>query len=456
MPQVNGAAGPACRMMNDSLIGPWGWRNGTDGGQEDRYCADGGDTVNLMAVGAVSLGLIVGAAEPAVAVLAVTPSLSVTERYTTNVFLTAEPYGDFATFVSPGALLRFHNRSLETSVSYVGRWEYYVRAPRRNRNSQMVLADGHSRWLDRAVPGLAVRFSAAIIRTAGLPAFSVDEGVVDTSEGVSVSRLDTVRTRGSVVLDYAISKRSSISLANSIVGTRYAQVDASRLAADLGVPVADIAQPKNSVVRDGAATLRYEWSARTTWSVVASRMSRRVDPPRNQPLAPSRIVSATRVTPGFDYELTPALTVTAHAGLILIEDDLLHRAGDFAVVWEGDGVGAGVDYVRRTGTGGGLTGDITVSDRARARVSRRWTLVSSTFASLGYSRTLPATETAVSDFQIVSYAFHVGYVTMIRKGLTAELTYLYFDQRSEGIEVSTNRHIVGLTLSAVAPSWRVP
>ncbi len=461
MPEGHGAVGVARRWRNRPLTGPWSCARATNDSQTDGVSLDGGETVNRVAVGAMSFGLIVGTTQPVAATVSFTPSLSLSERYTTNLFLTSGGYGDLATYVSPGAVVGYHDRRLDAAVSYLGSWEYYLRTPEQNRNSQSILADGQVRSLSRLLSGLTLHFSLGVMRTAGLPAYSFDDLAVDTGEGVGVSRLDTIRTRGRIAVRYTTSRRSSVVLAYATIMSRYDRFDAESIAEDLDIPGTDVIQAQDSVERDVDLTVEYVWTPRTTWSFVAERTFIQVDP--NVPTEPFGDTSVTtRVTPGAEYRVNAAVNLTAHAGVMIFnvedavgaEQTITESAGDFNVTWEEGGTRAGLDYVREAGTGGGLAGATTISDRARLRVARTLKVSSAIFSHVGYSRTIPATAEGEEDFQIVSYEFRVGYEALIRKWLSASLAYQYFRQRSEGIDADLSEQLVQLTLTATGSTWR--
>lgn len=424
------------------------WSGGGDQG-------DDGETVNRVAVGAVSVGLIIGSAQSADAVN-LTASLSVSERYTTNLFLTTEAYGAFATFVSPGGVLAYQNRHLDTAVTYLGTWEYYVSNPRENRNSHSLIWDGRLHSFSRALSGLGVLVSVGAIRTAGLPAFAFDDAVLDTGEGVRVSRLDTIRMRSRVAVDYTWSRRSSVALSYATILTRYARIDPESIEAETGIPVGEVIQPQDSITQDFDVIGRYVWRARTTWSIVLSRVVTRVDPPENTTGGPVES-SSNRVAPGFEYRISSSLNVAAHAGIMVFDDGVTDTTGDLTLAWEKGGDRASVDYTRETGTGGGLASGLTVSDRARLRMARRWGVGSSIFSHFAYAQTVPAPVPGAETRQLVSYEFRLGYEAMVLRWMTTSITYQYFQQESDDItaeSASVKEHLLHLTVTVGSPTWR--
>jgi hypothetical protein len=97
-------------------------------------------------------------------------SLSVSERYTNNLYLSrTDPIGDLSTTVAPRVDLRFDERAISGGVRYQATGVWYRQRRDQNRWSQQGEADAALTALGRAVRGLDVRLSLQPRELPGLP-----------------------------------------------------------------------------------------------------------------------------------------------------------------------------------------------------------------------------------------------------------------------------------------------
>ena len=80
--------------------------------------------------------------------LTATPSLSVSERYTNNLYLSrTDPVDDLVTTVTPRVDLRFDERAVSGGVRYQATGEWYRQRREQNRWSQQGAGDVTLTWL---------------------------------------------------------------------------------------------------------------------------------------------------------------------------------------------------------------------------------------------------------------------------------------------------------------------
>ena len=390
---------------------------------------------------------MMGPLDVAEAALLLTPSLSVSERYTDNLRLSqTEKVGDLATFVAPRLSLEYAGRDVVWSGGYQGTAEYYRQRTDENRYSQTATANLRSPWLTHALRGLDLRLAGSLILTSELQPYSFTQPLGESNEGILVPRVETRRTGVGMTADYPWSQRTAVVVSSSLQITRYGQI------ADQGSPGGTI-QLQDSRVSDGAIRLRYQWSPTTTLTAASGVSVTVFDAPEAGPSEPGPDHARTqRLTAGAEYLISSTTTVNGSAGVTWVEDDRLQLTADFGVrraFATGHGV---LQYSRGAGTGGGLSRAVTVSQRVIGRLAKNWGERTTGYANLGWSRSV---STSTSSLRVSSYEAGAGFDRAILPRLGGGFSYSYFNQRSQGGPGDAERHLLMVTLTATGSPWRL-
>jgi hypothetical protein len=381
------------------------------------------------------------------AALSLTPSLSVSEQYTDNLLLSqTSKVGDLATFVSPRLSLEYAGRSVVWGGGYQGTAEYYRQRPDENRYSQTATANLRVPWLTHALRGIDLRLSGSFIRTSELQAYSFTQPLGESNEGIRVPRVDTRRTRVEMTVDYPWSQRTTAALSSSLQTTRYGQI------ADQGSPSGTV-QLQDSTVSDGAIRLRHQWSATTTLTADSGVSVTVFDVPEAGPLGPGPDhIRTQRLTAGAEYSISSTTTVNGSGGVTWVEDDQSRFTANLGVRRVFATGNLVLQYTRGAGTGGGLSGAVTVSERVIGRLAKNWGERTTGYAQLGWSRSV---STSTSSLRISSYETGAGLDRALLPRLGGGVSYSYFNPRSQGGPGEAERHLFMATLTATGSPWRL-
>jgi hypothetical protein len=151
---------------------------------------------------------------------------------------------------------------------------------------------------------------------------------------------------------------------------------------------------------------------------------------------------------GADYELGTTLTLDGRVGVLIIEDDQTRLAVDVGLQRNWSRGSFSLSAGQASGAGGGVTGTPSVTRWVGADVSRR--LGAKTEASFG----LDLAKNASLTIRVATYGANAGLSQVLLQWLTGRLDYSYFVQRSDGIDLDGERHVVSVMLTANAPPWR--
>lgn len=408
-------------------------------------------------VWAASLGIVLlGVSRESQAALTLTPSLSVAEYYTDNLFfLQYAKVGDFSTSVSPGLALAYEGRSMAFDVSYRGTQEYHQRSEE-NRYSESAAAHASFPWMESVATGLTLDLTAGLSRGAELPAFSYDEALREGNEGIQLPRVEAVRKRAGAVLGYQWSLHTTGTVGYQFSSTHFEAFDLARLADIVDVTPGLEVQMQDSSVRDVSASIRHRWSELLTLTLSPGRsVTTFKSPPEALFELPPDDRVTTRIAGGAEYRMSPTRTVTGSVGVMAIEDDRLRLTMDLGAVETLRDGRLTVRYRRGAGTGGGVTRNVTLTQRLTARLVRDLGPHASWNAIAGYSRTVSIPERTTDRLVRVStYEVGVGLDWSLLSWLSASLSYSYLTQRTQGVSIEAERNLVAVSLTAAAP-WRV-
>lgn len=408
-------------------------------------------------VWATAMSLVwMGGSRPAQAALTLTPSLSVAERYTDNLFFApTAKVGDLSTFVSPGLSLAYEGRSVALRAAYRGTQEYHQRRSA-NRYSDSGSADATFPWLEGVATGLTLSLSAGFSRGAELPAFTYDEALREGNEGIQLPRIETTRQRAGATMGYSWGLKTSTSASYTWSSTHFEEVDLERLADIVESTPGLQVQMQDSSVQDLSLTYRYRWSEITTLTLTPGRSMIHYEETRT-PLfdLPPDDRTTLRLSGGAEYRASPQLTLDAKVGVMAIEDDRLRLTADAGAVQTLRDGRLSLRYRRGAGTGGGITRSVTVTQRVTAKLVREWGPRSSWNASAGYSRTVSIPERTTEVLVRVStYEIGAGVDWLLLSWLTGGVSYSYLTQRTQGVSIEAERNLVIVSLTAAGP-WRL-
>jgi hypothetical protein len=384
-------------------------------------------------------------------------SLSVSERYTDNLYLSrTDPVGDLSTTVAPRVDLRFDQRAISGGVRYQATGEWYRQRREQNRWSQQGEADATLTALERAVRGLDVRLSGSYSHAGALPWTSLGDRPPQPGDGLRLPPTDTTQQRGAVAVGYPWTQRLQSRLEYSFTATRYEAFDLVELADVVpGTPALTV-QTHDSAVHGASLALRYRSSPLTTLTVIPGWSATRVDPVPGTPTLPSDTRTIASLTAGADYSASPSVTLGGRIGAMVIEDDQTRLTADAVVqrAWKRGRLGLAVR--QGAGTGGGVTNTVSVTQGATADGSM--SLGAKTVANVrfGYARNVSIPDQPLDPtIRVATYEAGAGASRELLRWVSARLDYSYLSQRSNGIALDANRHLVTLSLTAQASPWRV-
>lgn len=340
-------------------------------------------------------------------------------------------------------------------VSYRGTQEYHQRSTE-NRYSESAAAHAAFPWLESVATGLTLELSAGVNRGAELPAFSYDEALREGNEGIQLPRVEAVRKRAGAVLGYQWSLNTTGTLAYQFSSTHFEPFDLARLADIIDVTPGLEVQMQDSSVRDLSAELRHRWSELLTLTL---RPGRSVTTFKSPPEALFELPPDDRVTlrisGGAEYRMSPTRTVDGNLGVMAIEDDRLRLTMDLGATETLRDGKLTLRYHRGAGTGGGVTRNVTLTQRLTARLVKNLGTRASWNALVGYSRTFSIPERTTDRLVRVStYELGAGLDWSLLSWLSASLSYSYLTQRTQGVSIEAERNLVAISLTAAAP-WRV-
>jgi hypothetical protein len=402
-----------------------------------------------MALVAISAGFASGLdfiwSRPARGETLITPRISVSERYDSNVLFggAAGNVGkleDFVTSISPGLTVRHNGRLLQVTLTAGATGEVYVNNPVLN---YVGVSGGinldMSALVAKVIPRAGLRVSDSVLYTPQLPAFLTPEasGQTDFLRGIQTARFNTLTNAATVSATYALTQAVTLQASHSYQIIRFLNpvatpalgrlFDQETHSSTAGILV--VATPKDSFGLNGLyTTTRFpeaegfsfdSYGANGTYSRVLS-----------QALRLSMFASALYVQPPFQstqYTGGASLTWTA-----------------------GPQTTASINYSRSVFASIAIQAVPLVSDMVTTSVSHRVTpkLTVTASANYAHNESIPA---GTLEFNSYEGTVSLGY--QLSRFVTANASYTYGNFQQEFLETRFDfqRHAVILGLSAAWP-----
>ena len=382
-------------------------------------------------------------------------SLSVSERYTNNLYLSrTNPIGDLSTTAALGVDLRFDERAISGGVRYQATGVWYRQRRDQNRWSQQGEADAALTALGRAVRGLDVRLSGSYSRAGELPGSLLGNQSPVTADGVRLPPTDTTQRRGAIAVGYPWSERFESRLAYSFTATRYEAFDLVGLADVVpGTPALTV-QTHDSAVHSASLALRYRYSLLTTLTLTPGWSATRVDPVQGTPTLPSDTRTVGSLTAGVDYSASPVVTLGGRIGAMVVEDDQTRLTADATVqrAWKRGLLR--LAYRQGAGTGGGVTNTVSVTQGVTADGSMSLGAKTAANVRFSYARNVSIPDQPSDPtLRVSTYEAGAGVSHELLRWLTGRLDYSFLTQQARGIALDAHRHLVTVSLTAQAPPW---
>jgi hypothetical protein len=365
------------------------------------------------------------------AAVTVTPALSVSERYSDNLFFSdTDPQNDFSTFIAPTVALLIDSQWARLTTRYLGYGEYHRRATEANGYSQGLAFDLDLPILSQQTRRMEVRVTENLTYTRELPAFAYGEGDVnvEANEGIQVPRSTTFRNRAGAEVIYSWSPRLATSIFYNYLLTRYegALLDVAVHSAGLGGD--------------------FQISPRMAYS-----MSVGVAVQEFEDVDPVRYGSGSA---GFSYQVTQTVSLDSQVGIAKIAQGATYTTGSVGARKAWERASASLRYLQEVGTGVGVAASATLSDLVVANAS--WKISRDVSANVdfayGHNVSIPDRQ----QLDIVTYQVATRVSVSFSTWLGGGINYTYLAQDARATAGSDGRkNAVTLSLSATAPAWRL-
>ncbi len=411
-------------------------------------------TVALCAVTALC-GVITMGAPFAHAGLTAGASLSVSERYTDNIYLSrTDPVGDWATTAGPRVDLRFDEPAVSGGVGYQATAAWHRQRPEQNRWSQQAHGDVTLAALKRAVRGLDVRLSGSFSRAGELPETLLGGQEPVIGDGVRLPPTETTQWGAAVAAGYPWTERLESRIEYSFGATHYEAFDLVQLADVVPTTPALAVQTHNSTAHHASLSLRYRYSPLTTLTLTPGWSATRVDPVQGTPTLPSDTRTVGSLTAGADYVASPSVTLGGRVGAMVVEDDQTRLTADATVqrTWKRGLLR--LAYRQGAGTGGGVTNTVSVTQGATADGSMSLGAKTAANVRFSYARNVSIPDQPLDPtLRVSTYEAGAGVSRQWLGWLTGRVDYSHLTQRAQGIALDARRHLVTVSLTAQAPPW---
>lgn len=365
------------------------------------------------------------------AAVTVTPALTVSERYSDNLFFSdTDRRSELTTFVEPTVALVTDTQWLTLSATYIGQGAYHRVAHEANGYSHGLAFALDLPILSRQTRRTEVRVSENMTYTQEFPAFAAGEGGqnVESNEGIQIPRSKTFRNRAGIEILHSLYQTVRTSIRYDHLLTRY----------EAGL--------QDAVVHSAGVGASYQHSQRVGYSVSVG-------------VAVQEFEGVGRVThgtgsAGLSYRVSQTVSVDSQVGIAKIADGTTYTTMILGAQKSVARAGASVRYIRQIGGGGGLVASSTLSDRVAATAS--WTVSKDVTASaaLAYGHNISIPDRGQLD--IVTYEGATGVSMSLKSWLRAGLRYSYLAQKARARAGSDGeRNMVMLTVTATGPAWRL-
>jgi hypothetical protein len=167
------------------------------------------------------------------------------------------------------------------------------------------------------------------------------------------------------------------------------------------------------------------------------------------------IVTSFDDTRGEEDDPPDALRLRSDVGVMVIEDDQTRLALFVDVENDWKRIHFRLSGGQDSGVGGGVIDTVSITRSLTADASRWLGRHTEGTIRLGIiGNTAAPTLPTDPSVRVVSYEADAGLAHQLSRWLALHLDYSYLIQRSSGIAVAGQRHLVSANLTATAPQWR--
>jgi hypothetical protein len=316
-----------------------------------------------------------------------------------------------------------------------------------NRFSQQGEVEASLRGVKRWVRHLDLALRGSYTQGNELPGVSLTGQPVSRGGVLFPADTESTEWRAGVFTGYAWSRRSNLSLEYTAIGTSFGELNDDIVTSTLTT--------YDSIVHEVEGVWRYQRSTRTTLTLTPAWSSTRVVQSGTGALSTAERRQTGRLAAGAEYDAGATLLVQGEAGVLVIEDDRPRLALNANLRQEWYGTVIRLRAQQESGVGGGVTDTVSVTRSATAYVTRdlaRRTQASLLFDVVGYI-SAPRIETDPT-IRVVTFTAGVGLSHELARWLELRLDYFSQTQRTSGIDLGGQRHLISATMTATAPQWR--
>ncbi|MFZ5877142.1 MAG: hypothetical protein ACOYXU_12155 [Nitrospirota bacterium] len=378
-------------------------------------------------------------------------SAAVAARYDNNLFLSeSDPIGAFSTIVAPRVDLQLDQRLIQGQLRYQAAAEWYRQEVGTDRLTQQAEMELSLLGARRMIRRLDLRLEGSFTRTGELPGTTLAGQSVPRGGVIFPSTTESTEWRGSILAGYPWTRRFQSSLEYAYIATYFDKFGSS------GTTPTPTVTTYDSIVHDARLVFGYRQSAQTTLTLAPGWSVTRVVPSGTDFTASTETRTRARVTAGAEYAASSTSSIEGEVGLMVIEDDQARLALSLIVNQDWDRTRVRFRARQDSGVGGGVTDTVSITRSVNADASRwvaRRTEVALRVGLIGHVAA-PRLATDPTT-RVVTFSAGLGLGHDLTEWLALRLDYLSQTQRSTGINVGGQRHLVTVALTVNAPEWNL-
>lgn len=378
-------------------------------------------------------------------------SAAVMVRYDNNLFLSeSDPIGAFSTIVTPRVDLQVDQRLIQGQLRYQAAAEWYRQEVGLDRFSQQgelgLSLSGARRW----IPRLDLELEGSFARTGELPGTTLGGQPVPRGGVLFPATTESTEWRGSILAGYPWTRRFQSSLEYSYVATSFDTFGS------VGTTPTPTFTTFDSIVHGVELGSGYRQSAQTTLTLTPGLSATRVVPSGTDFTATTDTRMEAHVTAGAEYTASSTSSFEGEVGVMVIEDDQARLALTVDLNHDWDRIHFRLGARQDSGIGGGVIDTVSVTRSLDADASRRLGLRTEVALRVGLIGNVAAPRLATDPTtRVVTVSVGVGIGHHLTRLLALRLDYLSQTQRSTGINVDGQRHLVTVALTVNAPEWNL-
>jgi hypothetical protein len=305
---------------------------------------------------------------------------------------------------------------------------------------------GVRRWIRRLDLGV----TAAFTRTGDLPGTTLGGDPVARGGVIFPSTTESTEWRGSILGDYAWTRRFHSSLEYTYIATYFDKFGSA------GTVPTPTVTTYDSIVHDARLVLGYRQTAQLTLTLAPGWSVTRVVPSGTDFTSITETRTRARVTAGAEYAMSATSSIEGEVGVMVIEDDQARLALSVILNQDWDRTHFRLRARQDSGIGGGVFDTVSVTRSINANASRWLGRNTEAVLRVGLIGNVaaPVLDTDPTN-RVVTFSVGAGLGHNLNSWLALRLDYLSQTQRSTGINVGGQRHLVTVALTVNAPEWNL-